>query len=505
MKIVLILILFPFFCHAQLSIIPKPSKVEFKPGFFVFKNGLSIKMSEADEVSTSIEKQFAERLFGSKEWKVPAFTPQAKNVVLQLTPGNHNAANENYRIRIFTDSILIEANTYCGLFYGCQSVTQLVINSVLNYEIPCAEITDTPQYSYRGMHLDVCRHFFSKEVVKQYIDLLGQLKLNVFHWHLTDDQGWRIEIKKYPKLTEVGAFRTEKDGTKYGGFYTQNDIKEIVAYAQERFVSIIPEIEMPGHSTAAIAAYPWLGCNPSNKINVATTWGVKKDIYSPGDSTFQFLKDVLDEVCALFPGKYIHLGGDEVPKEQWKKSAVAQALIKKENLKNEEELQHFFMKKMEDYLQTKGRQAIGWGEIVKGGLSDSVIVMSWLDKKAGVKAAAHGNRVVMTPRFFCYFDYPQKLSDKKQAWWMVYLTLKKVYSFNPQPKSLLPEKRKLVLGGQANVWTEYMRDEKQLSSRVMPRLAAMAEALWSTNKDYADFKTRIENDTKLFTIKYPSK
>ncbi|MDB5281061.1 MAG: Beta-N-acetylhexosaminidase, partial [Bacteroidota bacterium] len=265
----------------------------------------------------------------------------------------------------------------------------------------------------------------------------------------------------------------------------------------------IPEIEIPGHSSAAIAAYPWLGCNPAKNVEVATTWGIKKDIYCPADSTFNFLKDVLDEVCALFPGKYIHLGGDEAPKEQWKKSAVAQALIKKENLKNEEELQHYFMKLMEDYLITKGKLSIGWGEIVKGGLSDSVVVMSWLDKKAGIKAAEHGNKVIMTPRFFCYFDYPQKLTDKKQAWWMVYLPLRKVYSFNPGVKSLSPEKQKLILGGQANVWTEYMPDQKQLSRRVMPRLAAMAEALWSKDKDFEDFKAHLDMSSRLFTIKYP--
>ncbi|MDB5284206.1 MAG: beta-N-acetylhexosaminidase, partial [Bacteroidota bacterium] len=239
--LVLITLLFPLWCIAQVNIIPKPDNVVFKPGYFRFKNGLSIKMSEADEVSTSIQKLFAERLFNSKEWKVPAFSEQAKNIVLKLIPGNHDGSEENYRIRVSVDSILVESKTYRGLFYGCQSVTQLVINSVLNYEIPCVEIIDTPQYQYRGMHLDVCRHFFPKEVVKQYIDLLGQLKMNVFHLHLTDDQAWRIEIKKYPKLTEVGGWRTEKDGKKYGGFYTQNDIQEIVAYAKERFVTVIPE------------------------------------------------------------------------------------------------------------------------------------------------------------------------------------------------------------------------------------------------------------------------
>ena len=352
------------------------------------------------------------------------------------------------------------------------------------------DITDYPAYQWRGMELDCSRHFFPKKVIEQYLDLMAQLKLNVLHWHLTDDQGWRIEIKKYPKLTETGAWRTEKDGSRYGGYYTQEDIKEIVAYAAARYITIVPEIEMPGHSTAAIAAYPGLSCEAGDK-KVPNAWGVKKDIYCPNEFTLQFLKDVLDEVCTLFPGKYIHLGGDEAPKKYWKKSEMAQALMKKEKLQNEEQLQAWFMKQMQEYVAAKGKQAIGWGEVIKGGIDDSLIVMSWVDKHAGRKAAKLGNPVIMSPRFFCYFDYPQSLKDKRPSWWMTYVPLRKVYRFKPACKSLSQEENKRILGGQANVWTEHITDTSQLWTHVYPRLYAMSEALWSGGCNCRDFKRRL--------------
>ena len=492
-------LIFPLLAFSQdIPVIPKPNKVELKSGFLNFRNGLSVKSYGDDERVTSIARLFANSLFGSKQWKVPGSTPAAKNIILKILPSQSDSlTDESYSLRVSADSVILQSHTYKGLFYGCQTATQLFVNSVLTYEIPCMEITDTPQYGYRGLLLDVSRHFFSKEVVKQYIDLMAQLKMNTLHWHLTDDQGWRIEIKKYPRLTEVGAWRSEKDGTKYGGYYTQDDIKEIVAYAAERFITIIPEIELPGHSSAAIAAYPFLSCNPGLPKKVPTAWGIKTDIYCPSDSTFQFLKDVLDEVCVLFPGKFIHMGGDEAPKYAWMHSQFAQALIKKEGLKNEEELQHWFLKKIEDYLALKGKRCVGWGEIVKGGLSNDVVVMSWLDKKAGIKALAHGNEVIMTPRWYCYFDYPQHRSEKKGAWWMLYLELNRVYKFDPLTKKLPAEKQHLILGGQASVWTEYIANEKQLHHQIMPRLAAMAEALWSRHKNFTDFKERVNTSAIL--------
>lgn len=333
-----------------------------------------------------------------------------------------------------------------------------------------------PAFSYRGMHLDVCRHFFSKEIIKQYIDTLSKYKLNYFHWHLTDDQGWRIEIKKYPKLTQVGAWRKEKDGSIYGGFYTQDDVREIVKYGQEKSITIVPEIEMPGHSSAAIAAYPWLGCN-GKQIEVPNRWGIFKDIYCPTDSTFQFLRDVLDEVCGLFPSHYIHIGGDEVPKQQWMQSEFCKKLMKEKNLKNGEELQHYFMKQMEDYLLTKGRRSIAWGEAVRGGISDSMIIMSWRGKGAGIKAAKRGNEVIMAPRFTCYFDYPQSIKDKKHVWWMTYTPLKKVERFNPSSNCITKAQNAKILGGEATLWTEYVTNEKELWHQLLPRLAAFGEVL----------------------------
>ena len=342
------------------------------------------------------------------------------------------------------------------------------------------------------MHLDVCRHFFSKDFIKKYIDQLAYYKINTFHWHLTDDQGWRIEIKKYPKLTEVGAWRMEKDGTKYGGYYTQDDIREIVAYANERYITIIPEIEMPGHSVAALAAYPHLGCT-GEPLTVPNTWGIKKDIYAPTDTVFRFFEDVMDEVCALFPGRYIHIGGDEAPKAQWKNSPIAQTVMKQNHLKDEEELQHYFMHRVEKYLNSKGKTAIGWGEVVKGGLSDSMVVMSWLSKGAGIKAAKHGNNVIMAPRGYCYFDYPQQ-GDKLKAFWMLPLPIRKVYSFSPAVHVLSAAAQSHILGGEATLWTEYVDSESEVWHQMWPRVSALAEALWtrSERRDFADFKLRLD-------------
>lgn len=397
---------------------------------------------------------------------------------------------EGYVLIISHDETTIYAKAPIGFENGKRSLQQ--ITSVYrDSKIPPIEIVDYPRYAYRGMHLDVCRHFFSKDFIKKYIDLLAVYKLNTFHWHLTDDQGWRIQIKKYPRLTEVGAWRTEKDGKRYGGYYTQEDVREIVAYAEERYITVIPEIEMPGHSSAALAAYPQLGCT-GQQLKVPDSWGIKKDIYAPGDSTFRFFEDVMDEVCDLFPSTYIHIGGDEAPKAQWKNSPVAQAVMHKQHLKNEEELQHYFMHRVESYLNKKGRTAIGWGEVVHGGLSDSIVVMSWLDKSAGIRAAKQGNRVIMAPRGYCYFDYPQK-GDKSKAIWMLPLPLRKAYSFRPASGLLTDAQNELILGGEATLWTEYVKTEDDALHQLMPRMAAMAEALWtaSDKRDYRDFLHRL--------------
>ncbi|MFN8299182.1 MAG: beta-N-acetylhexosaminidase [Chitinophagales bacterium] len=400
--------------------------------------------------------------------------------------------NEGYRLQIAANGITLESNTTQGQFYAMQTLQQLIRydSAAATYYLPVTTITDQPAYSWRGLHLDVCRHFFPVKVVKQYIDLMASLKMNVLHLHLTDDQGWRIEIKKYPRLTEIGAWRIEQNGTRYGGYYTQQDIRDLVAYAQKYYITIVPEIEMPGHSSAAIAAYPQLMCDSAGEHAVPTRWGIFKNVYCPTTYTFRFLQDVLDEVCELFPSPYIHIGGDEVPKAQWKKSPAVKELMQREHLKNQEQVQHYFMRTMQIYLAGKGKSCIGWGEVVRGGVNDDMVVMSWRGTYAGAKAAKAGHKVLMTPRFFCYFDYPQQ-GDKKQAWWMTYLSLKKVYNFNPSAKIPTAHAAQ-VMGGQANVWTEHISTEAQLHHQIYPRLAAMAEALWSNKKDYEGFKERLK-------------
>jgi hexosaminidase len=506
MKNLLIALLYmiPFGAFSQsINVIPLPQSVVMREGKFDMKSNcfeLIIVCSFPDGrgPDTVIDFHYLKKRFEDEYYKSSNGNVDLKislcgkpAVVRKLPVFDPILGVEGYQLRISEDSIFLSSNHPTGIYRGICTLDQM-ITADSGRSLPCCDIIDYPSYSYRAIHLDVCRHFFSKEFIIKYIDQLAYYKINTFHWHLTDDQGWRIEIKKYPKLTEVGAWRTEKDGTRYGGYYTQDDIREIVAYAAERFITIIPEIEMPGHSSAALAAYPYLGCT-GTAITVPTTWGIKKDIYAPTDTVFRFFEDVMDEVCALFPGRYIHIGGDEAPKAQWKSSPIAQEVMKKNKLKNEEELQHYFMHRVEKYLNSKGKLAIGWGEVVKGGLSDSIVVMSWLSKAAGIKAARHGNDVIMAPRGYCYFDYPQR-GDAPKAFWMLPLPLRKVYRFAPLPKSLTGSAASHILGGEATLWTEYVPTEAQAEHQLMPRMAAMAEALWTApaRKDFADFSQRLK-------------
>jgi hexosaminidase len=361
------------------------------------------------------------------------------------------------------------------------------------------------------MHLDVCRHFFPVEFVKKMIDMLAVYKMNTFHWHLTDDQGWRIEIKKYPKLTEIGAWRDETmvghytendqkfDGTRYGGFYTQEQIKDVVAYAGKRFITVVPEIEMPGHAVAALSAYPEFSCN-GGPFKVYTKWGVSDDVYCAGkEETFKFLEDILEEVVALFPGQYIHIGGDECPKTRWKVCPTCQKRMKDEGLKNELELQSYFVKRIERFVASKGKKLIGWDEILEGGLPERATVMSWRGYEGGLEAARSGHDVVMTPGSHCYFDsYQSKDQTKEPLAIGGFLPLKKVYSFNPIPAELTPQEAKHILGAQANLWTEYITSEKQAEYMIFPRICAMAEILWSPKikQDYRQFLTRLDGHLK---------
>ena len=489
----------------EIGIIPKPLFQEMNKGVFVLDENIRfISDTELNQVSNYL------KLYIEENYQV-SFTPQKESKKIVFTSNDTISNEEGYELKIEENSILIASKNSKGAFYAVQSLLQLmpIKSNGLAIAIPCLELQDEPQFKYRGMHLDVGRHFFSVDFIKKYIDLMARLKMNTFHWHLTEDQGWRIEIKKYPKLQEIAAFRNETlvghynnqphqfDGKKYGGFYTQEQIKEVVAYANTRQVTIIPEIEMPGHSQAAIAAYPALGCT-GEQVEVATKWGVFDEVYCPKESTFKFLEDVIDEVVTLFPGKYIHIGGDEAPKTNWKRCAHCQRLIKEKGLKDEHGLQSYFIARMEKYINSKGKQIIGWDEILEGGLAPNATVMSWRGTSGAIEAAKEGHDVILTPGSHCYFDHYQSEDENEPLAIGGFLPLEKVYHFNPIPKELTEEESKYVLGAQGNVWTEYMKTEKQVEYMAFPRVVALSEVVWSSpeNKNYSDFINRLEQYQK---------
>lgn len=432
-----------------------------------------------------------------------AYDVNSKPVLELNTEYDSLIGAEGYYISVTPHSAILTANTQAGLSYAKTTFQQLVLQSPSEKNIaylPCLEITDYPAFHYRGAHLDVSRHYFDAGIVKRFIDTMALLKLNYFHWHLTDDQGWRLPIMRYPLLTEVGGWRVLPDGQKYGGYYTREDIKDIVAYAAEKHITIIPEIDIPGHSSAAIAAYPWLSCH-GREIPVQTKWGIHKDILCPSDTVLQFLKHVLDEVCDLFPSPYIHIGGDEVPKNQWKQSEKVARYKKQHGLQTLGQVQQHFIQDIEGYLHTKGRRAIGWGEVTRSALSDSMVVMSWRGKIAGARALRQGNEVIMASRFRCYLDYPQNRKESKAAWWMTYTPLKKVYHFNLETALVLKQKNKRILGAECTVWTEYIPDENRLWHQFSPRIYAFGEAVWSRSEAWRTFKNRLEIIQKCYRPK----
>ncbi|QWF19392.1 family 20 glycosylhydrolase [Lysobacter capsici] len=413
-------------------------------------------------------------------------------------------ANERYTLDITANGIRL-AGSPAGLFYGYQTLRQLLpaASGERALRVPVLSIDDQPRFVYRGMHLDVGRHLYPVDFIKRYLDLMARYKLNTFHWHLTDDQGWRIEIKRYPKLTSIGSKRKETvlgrnidpyvgDGTPYGGFYTQDEVRDVVAYARSRHITVIPEIEMPGHSLAALSAYPELGCTPG-PFEVGTNWGVYDDIYCPSETTFKFLENVLDEVVALFPAPYLHVGGDEAPKTRWKSSELAQAVMRREGLKDEHELQSYFIQRMEKFLHSRGKRIIGWDEILEGGLAPDATVMSWRGEAGGIAAARQGHDVIMTPTQCCYFDYGQGPAEHEQWNLGGELSLDKVYAYDPVPKVLDAAQARHVLGVQGNVWSEYLKTPAMVEYMVVPRMLALAEVAWTpqTDRDYADFQRRL--------------
>lgn len=432
----------------------------------------------------------------------------ARGVVFKL---NDQLADEAYRLSVTSAGVEVQAKTGEGAFYALQTLLQLMPANIygdgqtkVELSIPRCKIEDQPRFSYRGLMLDVGRHMFTVDEIKKFLDLMAMYKLNRFHWHLTEDQGWRIEIKKYPLLTKISSVRKESmlghyddlkyDGKPYGGFYTQDQIKEVVAYASSKYITVIPEIEMPGHSQAVLAAYPQFGANPDKIYQVQTRWGVSENVLFPREETFTFLEDVLTEVMALFPGQYIHIGGDECPKTQWKESRFCQDLIKQLGLKDEHELQSYFIRRIDKFITSKGKKLLGWDEILEGGLSPNATVMSWRGVSGGIEAAKQQHDVVMSPNGDFYFDYYQDDPKKEPIAIGGYLTLEKCYSFNPNFSELSEKEAKHIIGLQANLWTEYVNNFPYAEYMTFPRALALSEVAWSvkTEKNYPEFKKRVK-------------
>ncbi len=440
------------------------------------------------------------------------FLKNANHKPLMIKENNKNAVElilnpsmkeEEYRIKLKGSNLIISGSE-SGVFYGLMSLFQWMTQYTDKEKISLRnDIHDYPAFSWRGLHLDVCRHFFPTGFIKKYIDILAIHKMNTFHWHLTDDQGWRIEIKKYPLLTAVGSKRKESifeknfdpyigDKTPVEGFYTQDQIKDIIKYAALRHVTIIPEIEMPGHAQAALAAYPEFSCD-MEPTEVWTKWGVSEKIFCSKDETIQFLKDILDEVMELFPSKYIHIGGDEAPKDAWKKCPACQKNIKKNRLKDENELQSYFIKQIDEYVSSKGRNIIGWDEILEGGLAENAAVMSWRGEQGGIEAAKQHHHAVMSPGAYCYFDHYQDSAKTEPLAFGGFTPIEKVYSYNPIPKALSPAESHYILGAQGNLWSEYLQVSSQVEYMAIPRMCALSEVLWTGEKKpgFENFKNRL--------------
>ncbi len=489
---------------ADINIIPKPVSVVSREGVFVIDANTTIVVEHRDD--RQLADLLSARLRSDHGIGVRTSSKKKGAPAIYISrTGDYQVAGNGYAIVSDAKQVNLEAATAAGRFYAVQSLLQMIRREGDKVSIPSANVTDLPRFPYRGMHLDIARHFQPVEFVKKYIDQMAQLKLNYFHWHLTDDQGWRIEIKKYPKLTEVGSKRPETvkernlspyigDGVPHGGFYTQDQIKEVVAYAKERYITVVPEIELPGHASAALEAYPQLGCKADYKYKVQTTWGIFKETFCPTDETFKFLEDVLDETIKLFPDSpYIHIGGDEVLKDHWKESAFVQELKKKHNLKDEHEVQSYFVQRIEKFINSKGKKIIGWDEILEGGLAPNATVMSWRGMKGGIEAAKSKHDVIMTPTDFVYLDYGQGDPAYEPLNIGSYVPLEKVYSFEPVPPELTPDEAKYIIGAQANLWTEYIKTPSHVEYMAFPRMLALAEVAWSRKEDknYADFHRRM--------------
>ncbi|HBG69456.1 MAG: hypothetical protein A2W93_01415 [Bacteroidetes bacterium GWF2_43_63] len=478
--------------NAETNIIPQPQQVKYGPGSFRFDQSVRVLCETAPGVLYSA-RMFTDMMKISTGVELQFDSVRRKNTQYISIFRDDSAkwcGPEGYHLVISGNGIEIVALTEAGIFYALQTLRQLMPPEfsqnkkidIATIEIPCMTISDKPRFTWRGMNFDCGRHFMEVDFIKRYIDLLAFHKMNVLHWHLTEDQGWRIEIKKYPKLTKVGAWRKEDDGSMYGGFYTQDQIREVVAYAAERYITVVPEIEMPGHVVAALASYPQLSC-AGGPFEVEKRWGVFNDIYCAGnDSVFIFLQDVLTEVMDLFPSKYIHIGGDEAPKVRWEACPKCQERMKSENLKSEEELQSYFIRRIEKFLNANNRQLIGWDEILEGGLAPSATVQSWRGMEGGLEAASQGHDAIMSPTSHCYFDYST-----------TNINLEQVYSFEPIPADLPADKHHHILGSEACMWTE-VAPQALIDSRMFPRLCALSEVVWSSpqGRSFTEFQKRMQ-------------
>ena len=488
------------------DIVPMPTSVTSGSGSFVIDASTTIGLANSSDAELRRIADLWATPFREGAG-LPLSFEDGGSIVLAV---DGEGAVESYRLTVDASGISVTGADYAGLFYGLQTLSQLLPSGAERgieggtVEVEGIAIDDAPRFAYRGMHLDVARHFYGPDFVKHYLDLLARYKINRFHWHLTEDQGWRIEIDRYPLLTEISAFRDQThighgrepfngDGQRYGGFYTKDEIRDIVAYAQDRFITIIPEIEMPGHSQAALAAYPELACT-EGPFEVAMTWGVFEDIYCPYEETFEFLENVLAEVIELFPGEYVHIGGDEAPKTRWEESAFVRDLMQREGMNEVDQVQSYFIRRIERFLNENGKRMIGWDEILEGGLAPNATVMSWRGTIGGIQASRMGHDVVMTPYSHLYFDYYQSEDQENEPFAIGgFLPLDTVYSYEPVPEQLRAEDAEHIIGAQANVWTEYMKTPEHVEYMLFPRMFALAEVVWSAKeaRDYDSFLARI--------------
>lgn len=531
-------------CLAAVDIIPAPVFLEEGEGTFTVTTSMPVYVHQAESSTADLDIQ------EEAEYLVQALSPAMGDDLSIEMPEQHVTAphapaiqlylleetllldgeplgEEGYHLEVNADGVTIRANHPAGIFYGMQTLRQLFPVEIfstqvqdMDWKLPHVTIHDRPTFGWRGMHLDVGRHFMPVEFVKKYVDLIAMHRMNRFHWHLTEDQGWRIEIKKYPLLTEIGAWRDETlvghyhdgkkwfhhifpwidtwhqyDGQRYGGFYTQDEIREVVEYARRRHVHVVPEIEMPGHAQAAVVAYPELSSS-NEKIGVKREWGISEHIYNPEEHTIEFLKDVMSEVLALFPSEFIHIGGDEAHKDLWEKSVRIQQCIRERGLKNEDEMQSWFIKQFDVFLTGHGRRLIGWDEILEGGLAEGAAVMSWRGDEGGIAAARAGHDVVMADYHYTYFDYYQSKSKNEPLAIGGFLPLEEVYAYDPIPKVLNAEESRHILGAQGQLWTEYMKTPEHVEYMAFPRLTALAEVVWLNQerdaRDYQAFLGRLE-------------